>query len=62
MDRKRYDQNNKNDKASVKLFIIFLVIFFILPLLIIQIPGSNLIGDHIINVVEKIIYLPSKLI
>jgi hypothetical protein len=48
-------EENISQKIELKFFIYMVIIFFALPLAIIQIPGVEKIGDVIISPIMKII-------
>ncbi len=43
------DQSNKRTKSDLKFVLIMTLAFFVLPLVIIAIPGVNRIGDWIVQ-------------
>ena len=54
-NEKNQDGENISQKMELKFFIYMVIIFFALPLAIIQIPGVEKIGEAIISPFMKII-------
>ena len=54
-NNKNRDGDNISEKLELKFFVLMTIVFFALPLAIIQIPGVEKIGDAILSPFMKII-------
>ena len=54
-NEKNQDAENISQKMELKFFIYMTIVFFVLPLVIIQIPGVEKIGNLILSPFMKII-------